>query len=121
MKAKILLVDSEPLLLGVIGTYFDRNGRFELMTTSSSERAVEMLEDNPETELVILDSDCLGNGEVLQIIKKLVPKVQTLLYSGKLIGTEIPQEFGVDAILPKGRHPLELMDSILQLLPMVGA
>ncbi len=80
---KILLVDDEFTILELLKQFFETQG-FEVLTSSSGQKALEIFYRHPDIALVITDlylPDLRGD-ELLGEIRKLSPKVPVILCSG---------------------------------------
>jgi DNA-binding NarL/FixJ family response regulator len=114
---KVLIADDQPILTGTIEYYFDRSRKYELVTAHSSNEAARIAADNPDTRIVVLDTDCLGKGSIIEVVKGFCPECKFLLWSGLIVGDENPADYRVDAVLPKAAHPAELLRKLADLCP----
>lgn len=110
---KVLVADSNVDITSLLEIKLGRS--FEVVTAHSSEQAVEVAKDNPDISIVFLNTECLGQGGIVTVLKGLCANCKVILHSGSLVGDEDPALYGVDAIIPKAEDPDELLEFITEL------
>ncbi len=82
---RILVVDVEPEILKILNEFFTKMG-FGVVTTSEGARATEILQSDPNIDLMILDLKMPGTGgiEVLENIKKMNVKIPIVILTGSI-------------------------------------
>ena len=113
---KVLIADNEPSVASSIEYIFNRTGKYHLVTAQSKEIAAQVIADNPDLSIVILDTDCLGQGGILDIVHGCAPQAKTILWSGLVVGDENPASFGVDRVVSKTTEPIRLLMAVAELL-----
>jgi len=112
---KVLVADSEAVIADLVEVLFTKSGKHSVVKANDTMTAVDVAKDNPDIGLVLLDTDCLGEGGVTDTLRNhLCPGCKIVLYSGAVIGDEDPKDFGVDLVVPKHHYPPELFETIAQ-------
>jgi DNA-binding response OmpR family regulator len=116
--SRVLLIDDDAKLSGLLGAYFQRFD-FELLSATHPQVGLDMLEDQ-HPDLVILDVMLpdMDGFEVCRRIRKLsqVPIIM-LTARGEVTDRIVGLELGADDYLPKPFEPRELvvrMQSVLR-------
>ena len=85
MTEVVLLVEDEPLILLSAAELLSSEG-FEVLLASSTDKAAVILEERPETSLVVTDIN-LGDGstgiELAWYLSRTMPHVRVILISGQ--------------------------------------
>jgi CheY-like chemotaxis protein len=110
-RPRLLWVDDCAPLLSLYKAVFESHG-FEVLTTTSAQESLRMLESMP-ISAAILDYDMpeMNGGILASLIKKLSPGLPVILHSGN---PDIPDyaKFCVDAVCPKTAPRQELKAAI---------
>ena len=114
---KILIVDDRMEILKMIGRFLDKK-RFVVCLSDSVEKALKLCEDT-KFDLVLSDFD-LGKTsgiELINDIRKMQPKIKTVLMSGSFkFDEEILKTERIDAFLQKPFEVKELENLIERIL-----
>ena len=113
---KVLIADDNVVLAEIVEVILGENGAHTVIKAHSTQNAVEVAKDNPDIALVILDKDCLGLGGITHALRGLFDGCKIVLYSGGVVGNEDPDEFGVDAVVPKDGYPTGLLQTMVWFL-----
>ena len=81
--AKVLIVDDDFTVLGILSSYLKRNGGYEVRTTSNPQEALEISRNDP-VDLLIADIMMPGmlGPKLFQEIKLTSPKAACIFISG---------------------------------------
>ncbi len=100
MKTKVLIAHDSPFLVSTISELMGR--MFNLITASSGEETVQVATVNPDTNIILLNKSCWGNGGIITILRGTCPESKIILFSGGVLETEDPAKYSVDAVLNTG-------------------
>ena len=123
VAAKVLVVDDDPLVLGVVKTILKRGG-LEVLTASGGEQALRIVESQSDSIDLVLADVCMPNMDGFELAKKIreiAPSTRVAFMSGILGSKQIEQgvpfirkpfEAGtlvarVRALLPRGVDPAD--------------
>lgn len=83
-RKKILVVDDDKAVLGVVSSFLDRADAYEILTASSPEEALKIIRSAAQVDLLIADIMMPGmlGPRLFQEIKQLSPKTLCVLISG---------------------------------------
>lgn len=83
LKAKVLIVDDEKILLELLSDILKSVGS-KVVAVNNSVEAVEVYKQNPDIELVMLDVIMPGKGgqEIYEELRKINPKIKVVFMSG---------------------------------------
>ena len=116
---RVLVVDDEPFVLKIADRVLSRDG-LEVLTASDGERALSLMQANPDIGLVLLDSSLpdMNAERVLELMRERGLTLRVLLSSG--FGAEsLPSanEFAnVQGFLPKPYPVAQLSQRVRELL-----
>ena len=114
---KILYLDDEPINLMLFESMFDR--KYKVITAESGFIGLEVLKDNPDTQVVISDMKMpLMNGlEFITKVKPNYPQIHFYLLSGYELTSEIQESLSTGLILKYFQKPFkmkEIDDTIIE-------
>ncbi len=83
MQRTLLLVDDETAILNALKRVLRRTG-YQILSAESGVKALEVLQDNPDIQVVLTDYRMPGmtGGELLVEVKERFPHVMGLILSG---------------------------------------
>ena len=89
VKNRLLIVDDEEALLGLLGRYLTRSG-YEVVTACSAQAAFQELKKEPAFDLVITDLTLpdMGGVELFLKLRASCPELPVLLCSGYPFDTD---------------------------------
>ena len=107
MAHTILIVDDSPDVCNIVRTFLQRDRDFKICGEAGSGLEAIKKAEELRPDLVLLDLKMPGlNGiEVATILKRVLPKVQIVLFSAyteSLGGTTLASAAGIDLIVQKG-------------------
>jgi DNA-binding response OmpR family regulator len=114
MKPRILFVDDEAAMLGMLSTFFREKG-YEVAVASTAQQAMAMA-DQGQHDLTILDINLAGeNGlELLRFFRANFPKLPVVMFTG------LPEDDLLDQAMAKGASGfMRKTDSLEELLAAV--
>ena len=117
---KILVVDDESVSRRLVGGVLEQSGD-SVIYAASGDRALAVLEDNPDVQLVITDymMEGFSGRDLVNVMRKnaALCKIPVILVSGIVKLSEIHDllEHGVDRFMPKPIHAGELREYVQQL------
>jgi DNA-binding NarL/FixJ family response regulator len=115
---RIAIVDDEALIVMLLSDFFSKNKRFEvLLTANDGLRLIEGLrkaELLPDVILLDLQMKELNGMDTTAIVKKEFPDIKIIVVSSYYKKTFLGYilKLGVNAFLPKGVHPEQLVEAI---------
>lgn len=108
---KILVVDDEPQIVGILKELLTKNG-FKVMTAGGGEKAIEILKSDAKIDLMLLDMKMPGvkGTEVLEEIDRLNKHISCIILTGSIDAQKYKAELkrlglSMDSILYK---PIDL-------------
>ena len=117
-KAKILVVDDEEDICHFTKSVLERTGKFEVMTSTNSAKAVELAKSNVP-DLIILDVNMpdMDGGEVAQTLHeyKVTSGIPVIFLTALLKKEEIEDKtgkIGAHTYIAKPASPKELIEKI---------
>lgn len=132
-EIRILLVEDHTLVADIIEKYIIDNSDYSVLTVNSYKRAMEVLEDKGQFNLILLDyclPDMFGLEYVSELMEK-APQARVAIISGAVFGTLGSKSFiqqalrlGVIGLIPKTikiddlMRAIEAMSSGLQYVPV---
>lgn len=114
MAKRILLVEDELALRGLVTSVLERAGHL-VVTRESAEEVIALLEEGDfsfDAMVTDLQLTKMNGVELAGIVRSRFPEVQVLLTTG--YGTDASEEFPV---LPKPFRPTDLLRAIEDLFP----
>ena len=117
-QAKILVVDDDPAILGLIEELLSAY-EYQTILASSGEEALEIVSKQNSIDLLLTDIDMPGiNGIILaKYILDLYPKIKVLFMSGYVLPETLFNKLGKKAaFLQKPFHVAKLIDKIKSIL-----
>ena len=115
-RARVLVVDDEPSIRRVLAAFVERH--HDVVTRASGEAALELLQQDPNFDIVVCDCTMPGLGGVAlhAQVSSIVPRLANrfLFCTGAILSTSTRDalERGGNRILLKPFPPSELVDSI---------
>jgi CheY-like chemotaxis protein len=119
--AKVLVVDDDAVARRLIGANLERSG-FAVITSSTAELGLRILEENPNFDLIITDYSMpdMSGRDLVEFIrtKDELSPIPVIMVSGIIKLSEINDllQHGVDRFLPKPIVTGELVGYVAQLL-----
>ena len=117
-KIKIAIVDDEALIVLLLSDFFSKLERFDvLMTASDGLQLIEGLqkaESLPDVILLDLQMKEMNGIDATAILKKEFPDIKIIVVSSFYKKTFLGYilKLGINAFLPKGVHPEQLVEAI---------
>ncbi|MBN2497095.1 MAG: response regulator [Deltaproteobacteria bacterium] len=118
-KAKVLVVDDEPEILGILRRLLEHEG-FEVQTASNTIGAGYLLKDF-DPDVIVLDimlPGSLSGDRACETMREFEPGVKIVFYSG-MERSELEalgEKHRADAVVSKGPRPSQLIKVIRELL-----
>ncbi len=110
-KRRILIVDDEPLIRMSMSCIFSGLG-YSVRTAEDGLSALrEICLEQPEILLSDLNMPVMSGFELLSMVRRQFPAIQTIAMSGAYSGIEVPSGVDADAFYEKGRN----LEALLQL------
>lgn len=115
---RIAIVDDESLIVRLLVDFFSKNKRFEvLLTANDGLQLIEGLrkaESLPDVILLDLQMKELNGIDTTAILKKEFPDIKIIVVSSYYKKTFLGYilKLGINAFLPKGIHPEQLVEAI---------
>jgi CheY-like chemotaxis protein len=117
--AKILIIDDEKLVRGVIKRLLEKRG-YEVVEAADGPLGIAAFKEG-RPDLVLLDRDLPGmtGSKVLAALRELDAKTPVLVLTGNAgaPGAERYRELGVSGIVSKGSDVDEILDAVARVLP----
>ena len=112
MKPKVLIADDLTQITDLVEVILGKKG-ITVVKVHNTRDIIEVALDNPDIDLLILDKDCFGEGSVVDTVRRLCDGIKIVLWSGGFVGDENPADYDVDAVVPKGTSPVEILDRLI--------
>jgi CheY-like chemotaxis protein len=82
---KILIVDDEPNIIGMLVRFLEKSG-YDVVAAGGGEEALMIFRAQRDIDLVVLDSKMpkMDGVEVLKQMKAISPKVSVIMFSGDI-------------------------------------
>jgi two-component system response regulator (stage 0 sporulation protein F) len=109
-KIKIICLDDEPINLMLFRKIFEK--KFDVISASTGFLGLDILKDNPDTQVVISDMNMpLMNGiEFVKKAKALYPHICFYILSGYEITSEIQESLSNGLILNYFKKPFRMAE-----------
>jgi CheY-like chemotaxis protein len=117
-KAKVLVVDDEPLIRTTMSLVLAEIG-YQVRTAENGFSALrEIRQEMPDILLSDLNMPDMSGFELLSVVGRRFPAVHKIAMSGAYLGTEVPSGATADAFYQKGSG-VEALLQILCALPHI--
>jgi CheY-like chemotaxis protein len=111
-KAKLLIVDDEPLIRTSLSLIFTTFGHSVRSAEDGFSALVEMRKEIPDILLSDLNMPGMSGFELLSVIRRRFPAVQVIAMSGAFSGDGVPAGVAADAFYEKGSNPGSLLQIV---------
>ncbi|MGA3263367.1 MAG: response regulator [Terracidiphilus sp.] len=115
-KARLLIVDDEPLVRTSISQVLAEIGYGVRSAEDGFSALEELRREVPEILLSDLNMPGMTGYELLSVVRRRYPAIQTIAMSGSFCGDEAPSGVAADAFYQKGSSVGSLL-RILEMLP----
>lgn len=115
-QSRILLVEDEPAICASMSLVLAEFGYAVRCAEDGFVALREISQEMPEFLLSDLNMPGMSGFELLSVVRRRFPAIQTIAMSGAFAGVEVPPGIVADAFYPKGTSVQALLD-ILQALP----
>jgi response regulator RpfG family c-di-GMP phosphodiesterase len=119
-KLKLLLVDDEPLILESLSQLFDYD--YKVLTATSGEAALSLLNSHRDTAIVISDQRMGGmpGVDLLRHVKQLIPESMRILLTGYSDLESVLQSVNVGEVFRYARKPWQ-PDTLKSIVALAAA
>ena len=118
-RAKLLIVDDEPFIRESMSLVLAEMGYAVRSAEDGFSALAELRTEIPDVLLSDLNMPGMSGFELLSVVRRRFPSVQTVAMSGAFSGHEVPSGVAADAFYQKGSSLASLL-RILATLPPVG-
>jgi CheY-like chemotaxis protein len=114
-RAKLLLVDDEPLIRTTMALVLTEIGYFVRSAQDGFSALAEIQEEMPDIILSDLNMPGMSGFELLEIVRHRLPSIHVVAMSGAFSGDEVPSGVAADAFYQKGsgvRFLLKILEGL---------
>lgn len=101
LKAKLLIVDDEPLTRALLGQIFRSKGHAVRVAEDGFEALEEIRREKPDILVSDLNMPRMSGFELLSVIRRKLPEIYVIATSGAFSGDAVPHGIAADAFHEK--------------------